>query len=566
MPVHISNKNSLKWNVITIVFILASTFLAYSNTFNSSWHLDDLMNITENRNIRIDSFSSSELDLLLRKSFNARRFIANLSFAVNYYFHKYDVFGYHLVNIIIHILTAITVYFFTLLTLSRTFLKDSYGKHAYLIASCTAIIFAAHPVQTQSVTYIVQRMASMAALFYLLSMVFYIKGRLSAGTRRILFFTLSIITAFLAFGTKENTVVLPYMIFLYELFFFNRVRFTEMKRPVLFLVPLIAVLLVGVYMLLSPDYLSHLLNKYSIRDFTMAERLLTEPRVVLYYLTLLVFPLPSRLNLDYDYPVSHSLFDPPTTFISIIIIAGLILFSIIRSKKMPLFSFFIIWYFANLAIESSIFPLEIVFEHRVYLPSVGFIVLAVVSTIRVFEYIKVKSAIDDLYLKWTGICLIAIVTALLFAGTYQRNFIWKDEYTLWSDVLKKSPNKARAHFNLGDFYKNSGRYNEAESEWKISLRLEPKFSFAHSNLANVYFMKNEYEKAEYHYLQAIKLMKDNSEALYNLANLLTQTGRPEEALIYYEKFIKSPSDEYELQKKRSNLRIQQIKAGLDTYK
>ena len=129
---------------------------------------------------------------------------------------------------------------------------------------------------------------------------------------------------------------------------------------------------------------------YKIRDFTLTERVLTQFRVVLYYVTLLVWPLPSRLNLDYDFPTSHGILDPPTTLVSILIVAGLIGYGVWSGRKRPLLSYFILWYFGNLVIESSIFPLEMVYEHRLYLPMVGPVVLFVVLVLKGWEEIVTR--------------------------------------------------------------------------------------------------------------------------------------------------------------------------------
>jgi hypothetical protein len=122
----------------------------------------------------------------------------------------------------------------------------------------------------------------------------------------------------------------------------------------------------------------------------MSERVLTQFRVVLYYVTLLIYPHPSRLNLDYDFPISKTILDPPTTLISLLIIAGLIGYSIWTAKKRPILSFCLLWYFGNLVIESSIFPLEMVFEHRLYLPAVGPFILFSLLAVRGIEKLKYK--------------------------------------------------------------------------------------------------------------------------------------------------------------------------------
>ncbi len=141
-------------------------------------------------------------------------------------------------------------------------------------------------------------------------------------------------------------------------------------------------------LLWGKSYFHYIIEGYKILDFTLAERLLTQFRVVLFYVTLLIYPHPSRLNLDYDFLVSRGILDPPTTLFSMVIVAGLIAYSLWTAKKRPLLSFFILWYFGNLLIESSVFPLELVYEHRLYLPSVGPFVLFAILVVKGWEKIK----------------------------------------------------------------------------------------------------------------------------------------------------------------------------------
>ncbi len=513
-----------KWHIISVFFIVICILLSYSNSFHNSWNFDDITNITEKQSVRIDSFSLSSLRNILMKSTNSRRFISNLSFAVNYYFHEYDVFGYHVVNTLIHVLTSIVLYLFIYLTFSGTYLKEKYGKHAYIIASCASLIFAVHPVHTQAVTYIVQRMSGMAALFYMSSMLFYVKGKLSDGKAGLFFFALSITAALLAFGTKENTIMLPLMIFLYELYFFRKFKLSKAKKILLMALALTAVPLIGAMMIFGTEHLSSLLAGYKFRDFTMMERLLTQPMVVLYYISLLILPLPSRLNLDYDFPVSHSLFDPTATFISICILSGLVLFSVIRAKKFPLLSYFILWYFINLLIESSIFPLEIAYEHRLYIPSIGFIVLAVVSGINGLHYISSKVKTESPYLKHAGICIFIILILLLSAGTYKRNLVWKNAYTLWSDVVQKSPNKARPRNYLGLAYFEKGLLDEAIIQYKECLSIDPSFANAHNNMGRAYFDKGLVDQAITDFQNAIRIKPSHADAHYNLGVAYGEKG------------------------------------------
>jgi hypothetical protein len=212
----------------------------------------------------------------------------------------------------------------------------------------------------------------MGGMFYLLSMVLYIKGKRSSGYGQYLYFAATIFTYFLGIFTKENVAILPLFIALYEFFFFQSFDLgPKGKKTLLTFILIVGLVVLTGLVVWGKRYYELIIEGYKIREFTLGERVLTQFRVVLYYLTLLIYPHPSRLNLDYDFPISKTIVDPPTTLISVLIVASLIGYAIWMAKKRPVLSFFILWYFGNLAIESSIFPLEMVYEHRLYLPSVG---------------------------------------------------------------------------------------------------------------------------------------------------------------------------------------------------
>jgi protein O-mannosyl-transferase len=377
-------------HLIAIGLIVVVALLAYSNTFSVPFQFDDLPNILQNPNIQIKALTWDRIAQLIKNTNKETiRFFSYLTLALNYYFGEFDVFGYHVVNLLIHMAAGIFLYWFLILTFNLPSLKEKYGPISYKVALFTSLIFIAHPIQTQSVTYIVQRMASMGGMFYLLSMVFYIKGRSSSGKTRVLYFCGLLLSYVIGVLTKENVAILPLFIALYEFYFFQNFDLTARGRKiVLFLAG--GLLLLGVFGLLlwGKRYIDVTIEGYQTRTFTMSERVLTQFRIVLYYLTLLIYPHPSRLNLDYDFPISKTFLDPPTTLISIVIVAGLIGYGIWVARKRPVLSFCILWYFGNLAIESSIFPLEMVFEHRLYLPSVGPFILFGLLIVRGIERLK----------------------------------------------------------------------------------------------------------------------------------------------------------------------------------
>jgi hypothetical protein len=379
-------------HLIAVGLIAGVALAVYSNTFYVPFQFDDRPNITQNPNIQIKVFTWDRLEQLVKNTYKETiRVFSYFTLALNYYFGEFNVFGYHLVNFIIHVASGIFLYWFLILTFNLPFLKEKYGSLSYKVALFTSLIFISHPIQTQSVTYIVQRMACMAGMFYLLSMVLYIKGRLSFGKTRFSYFGGMVLSYLLGVFSKENVAILPLFIALYEFYFFQNFDLSPKGKNILFALAG-GLLILGAlgFIIWGRRYINVIIEGYQYRTFTMSERVLTQFRIVLYYVTLLIYPHPSRLNLDYDFPISKTILDPPTTLISILIFVGLIGYSMWTAKKRPMISFCILWYFGNLVIESSIFPLEMVFEHRLYLPMVGPSILFSLFMLRGIEKLKSK--------------------------------------------------------------------------------------------------------------------------------------------------------------------------------
>jgi hypothetical protein len=384
-------------DLIAVGLIIGLAWVVYSNTFYVPFQFDDRPNIIHHPYVQIKVLTWDRMEQLVRNTYKESiRFFSLFTFVLNYYFGGFNVYGYHLVNLIIHMTSGISLYWFLRLTFNLPSLKEQYGSISYKVALFTCLIFISHPIQTQSVTYIVQRMASMGGMFYLLSMALYVKGRLSFGHARYFYFGGMALTYFLGVFSKENVAILPLFIFIYEFYFFQNLTVNvKGKRVLLILIGSIGLILLAGLILWGKRYFDVIVEGYKIRNFTLEERVLTQFRVVLYYITLLIYPHPSRLNLDYDFPISKTILDPPSTLISILTIAGLIGYSIWVAKKRPVLSFFILWYFGNLVIESSIFPLEMVFEHRLYLPAVGPFVLFSLLLVRGVEILKNRGFVQE---------------------------------------------------------------------------------------------------------------------------------------------------------------------------
>jgi tetratricopeptide (TPR) repeat protein len=548
-PTPVSKKIPTKSHPLTLKHLLPIGLIAlvaiitYANTFYVPFHFDDRPNILENPHIWIKPFTFDRLVELVTHTYGfSIRIFSYFTFALNYYFGEFDVFGYHLTNLLIHIASGLFLYWLLLLTLNLPSLKERYGSMAFSIALFSSLLFISHPIQTQSVTYIVQRMASMAGMFYLLAMLFYVKGRLSKGTPRLLYWVSMVLSYLLGLFSKENVAILPLFVALYEFYFFRNLDISLKGKKVLtFLIG--SVFLIGLLMFLfwGKRYFDVTIEGYKIRDFTLTQRVLTQFRVVLHYATLLLYPHPSRLTLDHDFPTSRGILDPPATLLSMLIVAGLIGYSIWTAKRRPLLSYFVLWYFGNLVIESSIFPLEMVFEHRLYLPAIGPFVLFAILVVSGWEEVKKKfKSLDNPVLGRRDLplwALFLIITALLSIGAYQRNAIWKDEITLWEDCLKKSPNKPRVHTALG-YYLGKKNIEKGIEEYNIALTLNPNYPEAHFNLGRVYGEMKLFEKAVYHLEQYLRLDPKDPRGYNELGLINLQEKRYDEALLFFKKGLK----------------------------
>jgi len=412
----------------------------------------------------------------------------------------------------------------------------------------TALIFITHPIQIQSVTYVVQRMNSMAVMFYLLSLLLYIYGRLSRtrGKRWILLcgcFTSWI----MALGSKEIAGTLPLIIFLYEWYFIQDLRIEWIRRNIKYFFLLFIILVLVGFIYLGQSPFDKILSAYENRDFTMFERVLTQFRVVVFYISLLFCPHPSRLNLLHHITASHSLFAPLTTLFSLLIIVGLIGLAIFLYKKRRLISFCILWFFINLVIESSVIGLEMIYEHRLYLPMFAFSLLLAYL---LFALLSKK--------QFWAVAIFVIIILSLGTFTYMRNRVWQDEITLWSNVISKNPQSQRAHNNLGVVLKKRGRIDEAIGHFLKALRIKPNDVDAHYNLGIALADQGRTEEAIDHYLQALRIKPDFEKAYNNLGTALAGQGRTEEAIDHYLQALRIKPD---FDKAHNNLGLALYKKG-----
>jgi len=558
--------SSCRRNLFAVITVLVIILATYSNTFDASFHFDDESNLVSNKSLHLTTldWESIKKTFFADVSGNGRMYrpVACFTLALNYYFGKDQVFGYHLVNVSIHILASIFLFLFLYETLNLPFVKAKYGPNSYFISLLATVLWAINPVQTQAVTYIVQRMASMAAMFYIMSMFFYLKGRISEGNgAKMINYTFCLVTAILAFGSKENAAMLPFSILLFDLFFLSGIKRENMKKFSLIALALVFVPLIVAFVLTGPSLFSTgtLLAGYEIRPFTPLERLMTESRVLLLYISLLLYPMPDRLSILHDIPISHSLIDPPTTLPAVLVILLGLAIAVVKAKRWPFISYCVIFYFMNHLVESTILPLEVFFEHRNYLPSMLFFPPLAVLTVRAIHFFSERKR-----MQFTVCGFVVLVLVLHGHGTFIRNFIWKTEESLWFDAMDKNPDLPRPYHNLGLYYGHLGLREKEKIMYEKALQCEkqPQYTSHHRtyyNLAIVYILKDQEDKALEYLRKSVEIDPRYAEAYSNLGALMLKKGKYDEA---YDLLIKALTYNSRIPQAHNNLGFVLLKKGL----
>lgn len=531
----------LSKKLIVYSILAAIALIIYSNSFSSPFTLDDFGSISNNYDIR------NPLNVFAIWKFYSNRFIIYLTFSINFFIHQTQVEGYHIVNLLIHIFNGCLVFLilFTIIGLKH-FEGRITSKYRNLISIFGALIFISHPVQVNAVTYVVQRTASLAATFYFLAVLFFMKYRLYD---KILHFILMMVFIVLAMFTKENTITIPFMLILIELMFFLKDGKTSWKKRIFMLlfivvttVPIIpaTVLFLGGYSQSDPNV--------SFKASTSMDRLTyfyTEMNVITNYIKDLV--LPNKLNFDYsnDYPKSTTIWANHSYLsFSILLIIGII--AIMNFKRNKLLSFGILWFYIGLAVESSFISIkDVYFEHRLYFPIVGFIMCLIGIIFHEYKWKRPRFLFKKPLVYF--IVSFSFMLIMFSLVTLYRNYIFSDNIRLWTDVTVKAPKSDRAFCILGTNYLDA--YNaknpvkkfyldKAEIALKKSLDLYYNNDTARCNLSKVYLVKKEYQKC----IDEARKVNNSKFAFYN-------AGSAYEGLNQKDKAIKSYLDGLKLDKK-----------------
>lgn len=541
--------DTIQFDRLSVVFISFVALLLYYQTLNYPFHFDDFPNIIENPYIRnLKDFSLFLKGIKVQQTWF--RALPTFTFAVNYHFHRFEVFGYHIFNLILHICSGILVYFISKHLF--TFEFDKGGGHSgdrihvftryknHFLSLFVATIFIAHPIQVNTVTYIVQRSEGLSSFFFLLSFFLFIKGNITKGLSKA-FYLIGMLFALLgSIFSKEIGFTLPILLILFDLIFICTGKEDLLKRFKIYGLPFI---IIAIYILffLHGGILRQLIKGSEAWYWSPIENLMTQANVIIQYIKLLFLPWPGWLNIDHDFRVSKSLFEFPT-FLSISIILSLLILATFLIKKKRLFSFAIYWFFIILAPTSSLIPIwDIMVEYRLYLPifSYGLILALIIH----YLYHFLVHRRSERFSQGATIGMMILVLCVYSVFAIQRNNVFKDSVGLWEDAIKKSPHKARAYHNLGVMLQRSNRLEEARETLEAALTKNPKDNpLVHYNLGVVYSDFGNYEEAISHLGRYLKVSSNDAGAHHEMGVAYLRMGSLEKANFYLQKALEIKPD------------------------
>ena len=454
----------LKKTYIQTLILLIAVIVTYGHTLDVPFYLDDFSSIQENPII----YNWQGTFFQIWNTYKLR-VIGYLSFALNYQFHQFQVYGYHLINILIHLLTGLAIFALVRGLIATPALKNN--QTTIWLPIIVALIFILNPLQIQAVTYIVQRLASLAALFYIAAMASYIQARLNPKLITKLIWTLlCLLFATLAFFTKQNTVTLPIAILLLELIFFpGHIRRIILTITTALIASFIIWYIIATTFNLDPFSLKSLeVLSRETTNISRYEYFATQTKVLWTYISLFFWPISS--HIDYAYPISQGFFIGTEhynwlarimhsqEFWALIAHITLLIIAAYNLRKRPLIAFSILFYYLAHGIESSFIPIkDIIFEHRTYLPNLGLAILsAYILVVKIPQYSRIIP--------------IIIIAILLILGTltWKRNQMWREPVALWQHNVEQSPKKKRAWNILGKHLIQQGKIQVQQGNLKQS--------------------------------------------------------------------------------------------------
>jgi len=527
--------------------------VAFANSFSVPFLFDDYFAIVGNPEVKQ---LGPLLDYFLRP-----RGLPTLLSALNFRWGGADVWGYHLVNVVLHVANALLVWLISVRLLRLPVLRERYGKRAAALALVIAAVFLVHPLQTMVASYIVQRAESLAALFVLIGVYAYLRGTAAAAQRaRILWYALLLVAAFLGMASKQTAVVLPLQLLLIHVLLRPSAPAADEETAPTGGIPgwaLGAALLLPVLFVfyLSWDVLFPAeagegqrawmfipTAGLEIDGITPWRYLITQFGVVVWYLRL--FVLPTWLCFDYGWPFHDSFWDAgvvaPLAFL-----LALVALALSQARRYPLAALGLGWFFLALAPSSSILPIkDAAFEYRMYLPLFGLALLAVVGGLDALRWLGRRFGLSSRQCDTAAAIAAAIWVALLTVLTVQRNEVLQDEYSVFADAAEKAPWNWRNHATVGNTLIALRRPDEAMAAFERAIALNPEAGTPRVPLGDLYSRQGRLDDAEQVLLPATEAAEESvaAAAYRQLGDIYKARGNIDTAIEMYREALRRKPD------------------------
>lgn len=563
------------WYLIPPSVLSIITFLFYFPSRNYEFQFDDIANITKLYDIRNARF----FDLCFRQP----RWIGRWLNGIHYSVSKFEPYSYRMGNIIQHILLGIIVFYFVLLALRKLKKQSFFRDHALSIATVTAMLFMLHPVQTQTVSYVIQgKFEGVATLLIIcMSFCFWLAFTTQSKVVSALMSVLYFVIAVFACGSKEIAIMAPLLVMLVDWFFVAQGSWQEMKSRWVF--HLCSCLMIyGIYLYyLQPKYfkailsfshkvpnnLGNVITETPLQRITSWAYLISEFKVILHYLWIFIWPF--NMSVEYDWVLSKSFFAPDSFFPFLVLLAlTFFVYRLLVNDKINLYAFGIIWFMLCIAPRSTLIPsAELIVDYKTYAASFGWLLVLACSLVWLVSYVTERFHVrEHVYMLNTAhVSLALLCMAGLGYLTMDRNTVWRSGLEFWGNMLKNAPGKARIYNNYGvelsqklQKYKESipyfqhaismdkyypdphnnlavvyaflNRIDDAIREMKDGLRINPRYAEGYNNIAAFYLQKGSYDLAEQYLKNALAIRPNYGKAFFNLARVYTEQGKNDLAL------------------------------------
>lgn len=510
-----------------VFLILAIVGIAvYANSFQNDFIWDDEYLITKNTHVQSPSlkhslqFFKDNLGLYGGDKNNFYRPLQELCYMLNYSICGLDPVGFHLVNLLLH-----------LLVVYLAFLIISQISKNQPIALAASLLYLVHPFHVEAVAYIAGRADLLMACFFLLSVYLYIRYRQQGGKLYLYISAASFIFALLS---KEIAIMLPIMLIFYDYAFPNEQREKKIKFRH---VPYISI--AAIYVALRTSMLNFKAPVAIMPEgIGLYERTLTFFKAFFEYVRLMI--LPFGLHMERRIPFAKSLFQPEVFFSTLFIVTVLVIMCYVR-KRSRLAFFGLGWFFITIFPLSGIpMPMNaIVSDHFMYIPLIGVSLIAGLGIQQVAIFILRKSKDEDKKPRQARYAALLLLPLILYFSflTISQNTVWQDEMTFFKHTLKYQPNNPKLHLNFGNTYSEYKMYENALEEYETALRLKPEYAPAYNNMGHIYMERSAIDKAIELYKKAIHIEDDYADAHFNLGNAYEEKGMLDEALAEYKKTL-----------------------------